>query len=48
MRVISTEMFEESNVERQEYMRKRMKEDAFNMPENLVEVQETIGEEEVK
>ncbi len=48
MRVISTEMFEESNAERQEYVRKRMKENTFNMPENLVEAQETTGEEEVK
>ena len=48
VRVISTEMFEESDPAKQEYVRKRMKEDAFNMPENLIEAQETIGEEEVK
>lgn len=42
------EMFSESNEETQELVRKRMKDDTLDIPEYLVEAQDTIGEDEAR
>lgn len=49
-RLICMEMYEESNEEMKEMVQKRMKDDTLDMPEYLVEAQETqaLGEEEAK
>lgn len=48
MRLTSLQMFEESNAETQEMVRQRIKEDNLDMPEELAEASEAIGEEEAK
>ncbi len=48
VKLIYTEMFEESDEKTQEYVRKRMKDDSLDMPDYLLEAQETIGEEDCK
>jgi DNA helicase TIP49 (TBP-interacting protein) len=48
MRLTSLQMFEESDAETQEMVRQRIKEDNLDMPEELAEASEAIGEEEAK
>lgn len=48
MRLTSLQMFEESDAETQEMVRQRIKEDNLDMPEELAEATEAIGEEEAK